>query len=96
MRIDKVSVNIFYSYQHCSNALFIHKYEDGKLYVVRPEDLTWTPSSIGSVHNPILIDEYNKRDITDRESSLQGENQALKDEINFLRKQVELLLQKSS
>lgn len=81
------------SFQTIGWQIYLRKQEDGKIWQPSSIDIHWEQANdISYIRRPLLVDEIDSYDSPDKQSALYGENEALKNEIKFLREQINMML----
>jgi hypothetical protein len=73
--------------------IYLRKYSDGKTWQPSGIDIQWEECHEHSmIKQPLFVDTLDSYDSPDKQSSLYGENEALKNEVKFLREQINMML----
>lgn len=72
----------------------IIKYQDGKIYCINLDSIEWKETKEFAYMEPLLVSEFTDNRSESQKGNLYGENQALKNEVKFLREQISKLLDK--
>ena len=88
-----IRLTAFKSYSRIGYCIQLIKSKDNKLYRIDIDSISWIECHESSHIEPLVVDSVNAESEVST-SSLSGENQALKNEIKFLREQIAKLLEK--
>lgn len=74
--------------------IYLRKQVDRKNYAPKHIEITWeeVPEYAAAPNCPLIVDEISSHDMIDKQSALAGENERLKNEVDYLRREISMLL----